>query len=1206
MPYGTDTYGLEAYGSEGPAPAQTIDFDGYSIASEEVVGTPNVGFVLDFAGNSIASAEAVGSPQINLNIAPDTIASGEVVGAPSMQFVVAPTTVPSQESVGAPELQFIVRPDSIASAEAFGEPEITTNFIPGWTVRVYRLDGTVVAELGRWQKCRWQDVLSGKGVGQTDILWEDAVELNMLGDEFVWRVFYDGKLAFSWLTQAVNEQLVTEDQRVLAVFSGPGLAEVLEWGTVLPPEYPVWTNRTWTWADVRAMKVWRDLFFAAQDRGALPMVLPSFSDAADTDGAAWTDQVTMEVEPGGTLFQYMEKLAGIADADWRMAPSWSLDVRKDYGRHLEEQVRFQLGADQVKLNRGHDRRELRNVGYVEGGEGGIQEAYDAGSATKWGRREVYMQAGDAKDISTVQSIAQRLVDQSKDERVQILCSVLPDGSGRKVYHDYQLGDWVGLDGTLQGNWRAISISVDVDDVGSAKVELGLQSLFEYREAKLERLQANGGGSTVAPGSLQSGLGPSGVINAVTSSPAPNPPTGLSLGTGANESRVYIDVSWTAVAPSGPDPVVAYEAELSRAGVGVVTAQRTVNAPVRFEPVEPGISYDVRVRAISRFGRSSTFLGPQSIIAAVDTTIPAQATGLSVGAGVRTLTATWDENAEIDVKDGKGSYDLQIDTANTFATPNLRGKRVGGTIASFADLASVTTYYARVRAVDSSGNVGPWSTTQSSTTGTVGNTDIASGAVDTLKIADGAITTAKIGDAQITTAKVQELSASKLSAGTITAALITLGSGGVFRAGRALAPYHYMLLDESGLRFYKDGSSPFSGGTLTLEANVSSGNFSIVGNITATNLVTTGTGTIGGTLDVTGTLTMSGSGLIRTAPSGERLELSRTLLSGLAFYSGSGNEEQPSKMSASFGTRSTITMISGAATGSADSRGVVVARSAPTSGGWGHVELSAYNDALSGHTSCDLHLYMGASGVHRWYGSGDAEKAYMDANGNLRGSNWASTSDSYRAVWGHRAAADWTFEFAAIYQSDNGGDKGTYVSSYENGWVQLKSGFNPLFQVKWGGEWRVMTWDLPVLGGMDMIGRVANSFMQIGRATSSGEYKEDITSAADLVDVERNPIYELEVKRYKYRRDVVKNADDINKHYSAGMVGMIAEEVAAIIPQAVNWWRDDDGSRVRPTSLDHNALMSYVIAGLQAERKRTTQLEAAIAELTARLGKTKEG
>ena len=1209
MPYGTDTYGLEAYGSEGPAPTQTIEFSN-GIPSDEAVGQVHAS--LTIAPTGIASSEVVGQPHVALTVSPTSIASAEAVGTPNVGFVVAPSSIPSQESVGAPHIQFIVQPDSIASAEQFGIPEITTNFIPGWSVRVYRLTGEVVAEVGRWQKLKFQDVLSGKGVGQIDFLWEDAARIGLLNDEFVWRCFYDGKLAFSWLTQAVNEQLVTEDQRVLAVFSGPGIAEVLTWGTVLPPDYPVWVNRSWSWTDVRAMKVWRDLFNAAKARGTLPQVITSFSDAADSDGAAWTDVGSYEVEPGGTLYEYMEKFAAFAGADWRLSPTWSLDASLNYGRHLEDTVRFQLGADQVKLGRGRSRADLRNVGYVEGGVGGIQEAVDNGSVTKWGRREVFMQAGDAQDIATTQGIASRLVDQSKDERIQILCSVLPDGQGRKVFHDYGLGDWVGLDGALTGEWRAVAITVDVNEQGLASVELGLESLFEYKERKLERLTANGGSSTVAPGNLQSGKTPGGVIESVVVAPPPPAPTGLTLSTGANENRVYIDVSWTAVSASGPDPVTEYEVEVVRVGSGTEQAIRTVAAPVRVEPVEPGVNYEVRVRAISRFGRSSTFLGPQTITAGTDATIPVAATGLSIGAGVRTITATWNDNADLDVQNGKGTYDLQIDTANTFNTPNLRGKRVGGTIASFTDLATSTTYYARVRAVDSSGNAGPWSAIVSATTQQVGNVDIAAGAVDTLKIADGAITNAKIGNAEITTAKIFEMSASKLSAGTLSAAQITLGSGGVLRAGRALAPFHYLLLDENGIRFYRNGSSQFAGGSLSLEANVSTGALALTGDITASTLTTTGTGTIGGALDVSGTLTLTGSGKIRTGVSGARVEIVAGSQGDIFLYSGSGSEAAPGLVDASVNvTRGQIGMISPNVHGS-DSRGVVLGRSATTGGGWGNVEISSWNWNLTGRNSCDLHLYLGGSGVHRWYGAGDVEKAYMNADGNLRGSNWASTSDGYRAVFGHRTAVDWTFEFAAIYQSDNGGDKGTYISSYENGWVQLKSGFNPIFQVKWGGEWRVMTWDLPVLGGMDMIGRVANGFMQIGRSTSSGEYKMDIVDAEPEDD---NPIYKVRTKRFKYDPEKVRNAEDINSGYIAegGLFGLQAEQIAEVMPQGVNWWRDDQGNRIRPTSLDLNCLVSYTIAALRNERRKRKDLqtevqvlEHIVKQLAARIKPTKEG
>lgn len=1212
MPYGTDTYGVEAFGSEGVAPAQIVTMT-TGIPSDAVFGAGGsvVRSVTMAAG--IASAEAFGATGAKVNFIltmPSGIASGEAFGTNGSinRNVTMLAGIPSANVFGTPFMaMFMVNMlNGIVSGEAFGNGgEVLNNYVPGWSVKVLRLSGGVVAELGRHTGLKFQKALSGKGSGTITVLLEDALEIGLLNEELVWRVFYDGIWAYSFFSEAVDEKRVSQDMARSVTFSGPGIAECLEWGTILPQGYPAWTNRNWSYTNARSLKIWRDLFAAVQGRGGLPMVVPSFSDATDSSGAAWVDSVSMEIEPGGTLYSYLDKLTSIAGVDWIMTPSFGLDVFRDYGTHNETKVRFQIASDQITFQRGRDRSGLRNVGYAEGSLGGIQEAVDAGSVSTWGRRETYIQAGDSVDSASSAAIAAQLVDQSKDERVQITFSVMPASPDRKVFYNYDVGDWVGVEADepgIAGNYRVVAITCSIDTEGNSIVELGMQSLFEFKEARLEKLQANGGGNSSVSAGLQSGMTPGGTITAGVPAGTPTAPTGLSLSTGANENRVYIDVSWTTVTPVEPDPVVAYEVELSRVVGGVVSAQRTVTAPVRFEPVEPNVQYSVRVRAITRLGRSSAFLGPSLITAGQDATIPATVTGLLLGAAIRSITLTWNEVADIDVVNGNGTYDVQIDTVNTFGSPNLRGKRVSGTVMSFTDLPTQapTLYYGRARAVDSSGNVGPWSSIASGTTQQAVGTDITPLSIDTALIAAAAITNAKIANLAVDSAKISDVSAGKITAGTITAATITLGSGGVFRAGRGLAPYHYVLIDENGIRFYLNGSAPYAGGTLSLEANVSTGNLAITGAITATTLATTGAGTIGGTLDVYNTLTMQSGGLFRSAPSGERVEIGFGFLSDVRFYSSSASENSPGVVDAQVsGTRGSLNLVCPNVSGS-DSRGFVAMRSAPTSGGIGNVAIGAVDYTLVSGRSCDIHSYLDSAGGAYWYGAGGAQKLRIEssgtlvtqnriyAEGDIRSLNAGMISDSYRAVWGHRNGIDaWGYSGGAVYQSDNGGDKGTYLNCYSGGWVQVTEFGNALMQWKAGGEWRLMTWDVPVLGGMDALGRVNNANMQIGRYTSSAAYKEDI---APLPMGDDNPIYDLAVKSYKYRSDQVGNAEEINRYYDEGIVGLIAEEVAEVLPQGVNWWRDDNGNRVKPTTIDDRCLVTYLIAAVQHLRQEVKELK----------------
>lgn len=379
------------------------------------------------------------------------------------------------------------------------------------------------------------------------------------------------------------------------------------------------------------------------------------------------------------------------------------------------------------------------------------------------------------------------------------------------------------------------------------------------------------------------------------------PSGLSLSWGSFFDVIFIDASWTA----GSGQTQEYEVELVKVGQGVAQVRRTGGTNVRFEPVEPNTQYQVRVRAISRIGVYSAFTAYVNITTGEDSSVPGQVTGLIVSAAFRTMTIRWTERTETDMIDNRGYYEVQIDTVNTFNSGNLRTVRVAGIITTFADLSTSTTYFVRVRAIDSSGNFGAYSSTASATTSQILNAaDLAADVVTTVQLAPNAVESANIVDAAIITAKIASLAVAEgnianaaitnakianlavddgkianLSAGKITTSTLTatltisgafqtgaanprvvmdsagirlLDSGGrttldiaqgagqpLIKLGRVSTPFHYQILDNAGIRFFKDGSAPFTGGTLAVDLNVNTGSITVDGGtITGSNISAT--------------------------------------------------------------------------------------------------------------------------------------------------------------------------------------------------------------------------------------------------------------------------------------------------------------------------------------------------------------------------------
>lgn len=208
--------------------------------------------------------------------------------------------------------------------------------------------------------------------------------------------------------------------------------------------------------------------------------------------------------------------------------------------------------------------------------------------------------------------------------------------------------------------------------------------------------------------------PTGVsVNSITSAVDPTDPSG---------GRSQITLSWT----GSPDPDLSgYTIRYSTSNVGpweYVEAPRDATSAV-IRRLLPGTTYYVALQAYDYQGNRSAWLNagsgapnyPHTTVG--DTTAPSQVTGVAVNGGGSNLTITWNAVADADVINNQGHYQIQIDQQNTFNTANLKSMTNSGTVVSFTSLPANTTYYARVRAYDRSGNAGPWSSTVSGGTGT---------------------------------------------------------------------------------------------------------------------------------------------------------------------------------------------------------------------------------------------------------------------------------------------------------------------------------------------------------------------------------------------------------------------------------------------------------------------------------------------------------
>lgn len=623
--------------------------------------------------------------------------------------------------------------------------------------------------------------LNGIGTGFVDLDLDDVLVQEHMAD------LLDGNVIGFYIDGVRQMRMVVDDYKRISVGSsensGRGLRLIgtdyggeLPNGVVLPGAYPVpGVRRSWT--NATHGDVVKTLFDEAATRGAMGNLTIGFTATHDSDAAAWTDLQSSEIKVGSYLDQVFTNEFAPLNVDWAVDGAGILQVRKNWGSDVSGVVKFRPVSSITELERAASSRRLKNVAYVTGSDG-VTETNDAASVAARGRREQWVdgQDFDAADRAT---LASAVVSLSKDLVDSVTLGVDPWSPQGRLFTDYGLGDWISYDDidevdTLGATVRIMAISVAFDDDG-VTAELTLNTLAESRLEMLGRIQ---GGIRSSSGSSFGGNPdvPAGdVADQIVAGEDPagtTPPGTLVLTSGANFNTIWVQADWTG--PTADEGVREFEVEWERDASGIPHVTRTNLNSIRIEPAKPGSSYVVKVTNILLSGARGTFAS-DTIVAAADAIAPGQVVGLSMGNGLRSVTASWSENTEEDMKFGLGQYQVQLDDANTFATP-VHDRIVGGLVTSFTDLLANTAYWLRVRAVDTSGNLGLWSATVTVTTGLVADTDmgpdsvntinIVSAAVTELKVGTAAITETKIGTAAITEAKIHTLAVTEAKIGAL--------------------------------------------------------------------------------------------------------------------------------------------------------------------------------------------------------------------------------------------------------------------------------------------------------------------------------------------------------------------------------------------------------------------------------------------------------
>lgn len=237
------------------------------------------------------------------------------------------------------------------------------------------------------------------------------------------------------------------------------------------------------------------------------------------------------------------------------------------------------------------------------------------------------------------------------------------------------------------------------------------------------------------------------------------------------TRSYLDVAWLLPLNTDGSTITDgghYQVRLAATGDTEATYQSVPwgTLTTRIRGLDPGQSYDVTVVAVDLYGNGGATSATETVVVSADTIAPATPAAPTVASSPLAVQVGHDLTAASGgpLADDTAYLEVHADAASGFApdASSLLGTlAVGGLLRLGVDVvgtfpvpgADGAARWVKVRAVDHTGNVSNASAPASATA------DL--------------IATVNIGDATITNAKVSDLSASKLTAGTITTETITL-------------------------------------------------------------------------------------------------------------------------------------------------------------------------------------------------------------------------------------------------------------------------------------------------------------------------------------------------------------------------------------------------------------------------------------------------
>ena len=346
----------------------------------------------------------------------------------------------------------------------------------GWEVHaVSPLDWvSKVAVFPYWKELNFTKPVSDPGYGKLVVSSSDErLQTDVSGwpledSEVLLQVYDEGVLRFDFLASKAERP---EDKPDVITLDGKGTAQVLERAICLPSGWPTGMGTTRTFNTTR-MSAWLTLLDEAQLRGVIPQVIVSFTGAADTAGLAWPAAETFDINVGDNLYDMLTQFCELYNATWIMRPGFHLDIYQIHGNDRRDEVIWHLGGHTIEHTYQRDRSAIATNVY-SGTDGVVVTASDLSAETRWGKREAWISAGDAKDSASISRYASRNLELLKDQKKVRSVTVPWKAPNRRVFVDWNPGDIVSVETLRDGvePVKVTAVSVQVDENAQTTIEI---------------------------------------------------------------------------------------------------------------------------------------------------------------------------------------------------------------------------------------------------------------------------------------------------------------------------------------------------------------------------------------------------------------------------------------------------------------------------------------------------------------------------------------------------------------------------------------------------------------------------------------------------------------------------------------------------------------------------------------------------------------